>query len=165
MRGAPQRGLAACIWRNERAEVGGDRRPAPPSPPRLPRTSERKGAPMPADHGLGRDDLDGPSPVGPQLGEQHPEEAIDLAEPRPPRPLPLEHGELMPQGEDLRLEVKARSETGPEGGDQGGERCDHAGGEHSQPWGRICNDDKTFGISGSDSSTEVQWRPGVSSLQ
>jgi hypothetical protein len=49
----------------------------------------------------------------------------------------------------------ARPKTGPKGGDQGNERRGHAGGERYQPWGRICNDDKTFGVSGRDRSEDT----------
>ena len=41
--------------------------------------------------------------------------------------LTLEDGELVPKGEDLRLELEARPDDGPEGGEQGDERRGHAG--------------------------------------
>jgi hypothetical protein len=64
--------------------------------------------------------------------------------------LALENGELMPQGEDLRLEVDTRPKARAEGGEQGDERRGHSGAERYQAWARICNDDKTFGVSGRD---------------
>jgi hypothetical protein len=53
----------------------------------------------------------------------------------PARPMALEDGELMPEGEDLRLEVEARPKAGPEGGHQRDERRGHAGPERYQPRG------------------------------
>jgi hypothetical protein len=37
----------------------------------------------------------------------------------------LEDGELMPESEDLRLELEARPSEGPEGGEQGDEQRGH----------------------------------------
>jgi hypothetical protein len=62
---------------------------------------------MPAHDGVGRDDLDGPSPVRPHPRQQHPQQAIGAAETRASRRLALEDGELMAEGENLRLELKA----------------------------------------------------------
>ena len=107
-----------------RVQVTGDARASP--------QASRDHAPMPADHRLGCDDVNGPSPVGPQLGEQHPEEAIDLAQPGPPGCLALEDGQLMPEGENLRLEVEAGPKSGPEGGDQGKQGRGHGGPERYQ---------------------------------
>ena len=56
----------------------------------------------------------------------------------------------MPEREDLRLEFDARPKTGLEGGDQGDERCGHGGRERSQAATRVCDDDKTFGVSDRD---------------
>ena len=61
---------------------------------------------MPVHDGAGRDDLDGSSPVRPHPRQQHPQQAIGAAETRTPRRLALEDGELMPQSDNLRLELK-----------------------------------------------------------
>jgi hypothetical protein len=148
---APER-VGGLHLADERAEIGGDRGSARLSPPGCPRPGERKRAPVPANNRVGRDDMDGPSPIRPQHREQHPQEAIDRAQPGPPGCLALQDGQLMPEREDLRLELDARPKTGSEGGDQGDERCGHGGRERYQATTRICNDDKTFGVSDRDNS-------------
>ena len=75
-----------------------------------------------------------------------------MAEPWPPGRVAVEDGELMPQGEDLRLEVEARPKAQAEGGEQGDERRGHPGRERYQAWARICNEDKTFGVFGRDNA-------------
>jgi len=61
---------------------------------------------MPAHDGVGRDDLDGLSPVRPHPREHNPEEAIGVTETGASRRLALEDGGLMAQGENLRLELE-----------------------------------------------------------
>jgi hypothetical protein len=61
---------------------------------------------MPAHDGVGRDDLDGVSPVRPHPREQHPQQTIDVTEARAPRRLALEDGELMSQGQNLGLKLE-----------------------------------------------------------
>ena len=81
---------------------------------------------MPAHDGVGRDDLDGASPVWPQPRQQDPQPAIGATKPGSRRRLALEDGELMPEREDLRLELETRPSEGPEGGEQGDEQRGHA---------------------------------------
>jgi hypothetical protein len=76
---------------------------------------------MPAYDGVRRDDLEGASPVPPQPRQYDPEPAIGAPKSRAPRRLALEYGELMPERDDLRLELEARPDEGPEGGEQGNE--------------------------------------------
>ncbi len=44
---------------------------------------------------------------------------------RAPRPLALEDGELMPEGENLRPELETRPNDRPEGREQRREQCGH----------------------------------------
>jgi len=99
-----------------------------------------------------RDDLDGLSPVRPQPRQQHPQEAISGTETQAPRRLALEYGELMPEGENLHLELETRPNGGPEGGEQREEQRSHTGRERYQPPAPICNGDKRFRIVGRDRS-------------
>jgi hypothetical protein len=66
----------------------------------------------------------------------------------------LKDGELMPQGENLRLEL----ETGPDGSLERGEESDeqrgHVGRERYQPAAQICNGASTFRIFGRDTRIE-----------
>ena len=81
---------------------------------------------MPAHDGVGRDDLDGASPVRPQPRQQHPQEPIGATKPRARQRLALEDDELMPEGENFRLELETRPNDGQQGGEQGNEQCGHA---------------------------------------
>jgi hypothetical protein len=65
-------------------------------------------------------------------GEQDPQEPIDGTEPGAVRRLAPEDGELVPEGQDLRLERETRGDGGPERGQHGHECGDHAGGEGYQ---------------------------------
>jgi len=62
----------------------------------------------------------------------------------------LEDGELMPEGENLRFELKTRPNRGPEGGEKSDEQGRHAGRERYQPSAQICNGDKRYRVSGRD---------------
>jgi hypothetical protein len=81
---------------------------------------------MPAHEGVGRDDLDGVSPVRPAPREHDPQEAIGATETQAPRRLALEDRELMAEGENLRLEIESRRHGTAEGGEQGDEQRGHA---------------------------------------
>lgn len=48
------------------------------------------------------------------------------------RRLAPEDGELVPEGQDLRLQGEARGDGGPDGGQQGNKRGDHVAGEGYQ---------------------------------
>jgi len=56
----------------------------------------------------------------------------------------------MPEGENLRPELKTGPNGSPERDEEGDEQRGHAGREWYQPPGQICNDDSTFWISGRD---------------
>jgi len=81
---------------------------------------------MPAHDGVGRDDLDGLSPVRPHPREHDPQEAIGVTETGASWRLALEDGELMAQGENLHLKLETRPNGTAEGGEQGDERRGHA---------------------------------------
>jgi hypothetical protein len=81
---------------------------------------------MPAHDGVGRDDPDGAPPVWPQPRQQHPQEAVGAAKSRTPWRVALEDGELISEGEDLRLELEARPHGRPDGGQQGDEKRGHS---------------------------------------
>ena len=61
---------------------------------------------MPAYDGGGRDDLDGLSPVRPHTREHDPQQAIGVTETGTCRRLALEYRQLMPEGENLHLELE-----------------------------------------------------------
>ena len=129
MRGAPQSGLAACICRISARMSDVHRGPARSVRPGFPPPVEREPASVPSHDRVGRDDLDRPSPVRPGPRQQHPQQAIGAAETRASRRLALEHGELMPEGENLRREVGTRLDRGSEGGEQSDEQRSHVGWE------------------------------------
>ena len=62
---------------------------------------------VPTHDGVGRHDLDRPSPIRPPPRQHDPQQAVDAAEPWTPRRLALEDGELVPEGEELRLEFES----------------------------------------------------------
>ncbi len=88
---------------------------------------------MPAHHSVGRDDVDGSSPVRPQPRAQHPEQAIDVTQTRARQTLAFGDGELMPESENLRLVLEARSSGRPVGSEQGDEQPSHAGADRISP--------------------------------
>ena len=92
-------------------------------------------APVPAHDGVGRDNLDGPAPVRPQPREQHPQHPIDVTQTRAFGGLALEDGELMPEGENLGLELEARPNGRPDGSQKGDEQRSHAGADRISPCG------------------------------
>jgi hypothetical protein len=81
---------------------------------------------MPAYDSVGRNDLNGVSPVRPDPREQDPQDAIGVTETGAPRRLSLEDGELMSKGENLRLEIESGPHGTAEGGEQGNEQRGHA---------------------------------------
>jgi hypothetical protein len=68
---------------------------------------------MPRDDGRGFHDLHGLPPATPYAREQHPQESVGPSEPKPSRRGLLEDGELVAEGQDLRLEFGPRSKAGP----------------------------------------------------
>ena len=55
---------------------------------------------MPADHGVGFHENQDVRPAGPTLAERRPEEPVPGVQ-FWPRPLPLQHGDLLAEGEDF----------------------------------------------------------------
>ena len=80
---------------------------------------------MPAHYGVGRHDLDGPSPVRPDPREHDPQEAIGVTDTGASRRLALEDGELMAGGENLCLEIESGPHGTAEGGEQGDDQRGH----------------------------------------
>ncbi len=64
---------------------------------------------MPANHGLGANDMERLSPPSPLIGEPHPEETLESLELRSLRPA-AKQNELLPQRQVLEREVRAGSE-------------------------------------------------------
>jgi hypothetical protein len=73
-----------------------------------------------------------------------------MAKARAPGRLSLEDGELMPEGENLRLEFKTRANGGPTGGKQRDEQGERTGRERYHPSAQICHGDKRFRVLGRD---------------
>ncbi len=65
---------------------------------------------MPANYGLGANDMERLAPPGPLVGEPHPEETIEAPELRSLRS--AKQDELLPQRQVLEREVSAGSERG-----------------------------------------------------
>jgi hypothetical protein len=70
---------------------------------------------VPGDDGLWFDDDDGRTPVVPDARQPHPQQAVRLSKPQPPRPRPLQHLQLVPQRQDLQLQHGARARTASQG--------------------------------------------------
>ncbi len=82
---------------------------------------------MPANHGLGANDMERFAPPSPLVGEPHPEEAIEAPELRSLRSA-AKQGELLPQRQVLEREVSAGSERRTERAQQ----SEYEG--HCPPW-------------------------------
>jgi hypothetical protein len=63
---------------------------------------------VPGNDGLRLDDDERRSPSGPDARELAPERTVCLREPRPPRPSPWQHLQLVPQRQDFELKRSAR---------------------------------------------------------
>jgi hypothetical protein len=85
-------------------DFGGDGRPAHCGPAGELGPVVAEASPLPAQHGVGSDDHEGFLPPGPQPGQPSPEETIARPQLRPLR-RPLEHGELVAQGQVLEGEA------------------------------------------------------------
>src|SRR5262245_25218177 len=80
---------------------------------RLPSPIELEALPVPSDDGLRFDDDQDFPPILPDLGENHPEEAIPPMELRPVN-FPVEDGQLLTQREILRHERCLRHDQAPD---------------------------------------------------
>ncbi len=88
---------------------------------------------MPGDHRLRFDDDEGGAPIGPNPGQQCPEQAISGGQPRPLHRA-LKNAELVAQSEDLDLEGRSAAERSP----KRREECrKHDGGRESADEGQV----------------------------
>src|SRR6267143_2651874 len=106
MRGAPQRGLARAMVRTSLAisESTGGRPVRPRRDFQLQKRAEALS--VPANHGLRLNDMERFAPPCPPLGEPHPEDAVEEADPRS-LGAAAEQGELLSQRQVLKNEVGA----------------------------------------------------------
>jgi hypothetical protein len=79
---------------------------------------------VPADDGLGLHDAEDVGPPGPDAAQGRPEKPVQLIQPRT-RPLPLEHRDLLPQGEDLNCSVMPTAEEDSDSGQESNGEFEH----------------------------------------
>ena len=111
MREAPPARIRAMHLADQRADVIGDRRSPGTGLRGTPAPMPGEEATMPGDDGGGLHDLHGIPPAAPHSGEHDPHESVGPTEPEATWCGPLEDGELVPEGDDLRCEFGARSEA------------------------------------------------------
>ena len=81
---------------------------------------------MPLDHGCRLDQHHGVEDLRPSSVKPHPEEPVCEEEPKPAFALTPEHGHLMSQGDEFKLQGGAAANTEREQGNEGGKNGDHA---------------------------------------
>jgi len=79
---------------------------------------------MPAHYGLRLDDDEHLCPPGLEAAQGSPEQPVDLIQPRT-RTQPLEHGDLLPQGEDLKCSVVPIAEEDSDSGQESKDEFEH----------------------------------------
>ena len=79
---------------------------------------------MAADHGPGLDDDEDIGPPEPHAAQGRLEQTVQLIQPRA-RPLPLEHGDLLPQCEELNCSVMPAAEKDSERTEERKGEIDH----------------------------------------
>ena len=79
---------------------------------------------MLADCGLRLDDDEHLCPPGPEAAQCSPEQPVQLIQPRT-QPLPLEHGDLLSQGEDLKCSVMPTAEEDSDSGQESKDEFEH----------------------------------------
>ena len=94
---------------HEIRKLRGDRRSTRSPAAGLPSPEGAEALPVPANHGLGANDVERLSPPSPRVGEPHPEESIEAPELRSLR-LAAEEGKLLPERQVLEREVGAVSQ-------------------------------------------------------
>jgi hypothetical protein len=109
---------------NHRKDVGGHRRSPDPTST-LPGPPEPETVAVPGDDGLGFHDHERRSPSGPDARQQDPEPAVRLREPDSRRSGALQHVQLVPQGQDFKVERRARTRQGSEGQQERVQHGDH----------------------------------------
>src|SRR5438132_414699 len=117
MRGAPQRGFGSAIVRTRSASSRADPWSTYSAVAGLPNPKGTEPLPVPANHGLGANEVERLSPPSPLLGEPHPEEAIEAPELESLRSA-AERGKLLPERQVLECEVGAGSERRAQGAQQ-----------------------------------------------
>ena len=79
---------------------------------------------MPAYDGLRFHNYQDLGPPGPDAAQGSPEQPVQLIQPRT-RPFPLEHGDLLPQGEDLQSSVMPTAEEDSNSGQKSKGEFEH----------------------------------------
>ncbi len=109
----------------------------------------REEAAVPGDDGGGFYDLHGTAPASPHTRQEHPHKSVGSAETEPCWRRPLEDGELMAEGENLRFKVSASSEDTANRRKEGDEAWTHAGARYRVETAKP-NRHKTYRIFGRD---------------
>jgi hypothetical protein len=89
-----------------------------------PSPEEPKSRSMPADHRLRLHNYQDLGPSRPDAAQGSPEQSVQLTQPWA-RPFPLEHGDLLPQGEDLQRSVMPTAEENAPRGDESKDELEH----------------------------------------
>jgi len=126
MRGAPQSGFASAMVRPRSASSEPTWSTHSPAAG-LPAPESAEALPVPANHGLGANEVERLAPPRPPVGEPHPEGSIEAPELRSLRSA-AEQGELLPERQVLEREVSAGSERRA----QGAQQSEYEG--HCAPW-------------------------------
>jgi hypothetical protein len=79
---------------------------------------------VPADDGLRFHNQQNLRPPGPDSAQGGPEQPVQPLQPRA-RPFPLEHGDLVPQGEDLHCSVMPTAEEDSDCGEESKDEFEH----------------------------------------
>jgi hypothetical protein len=137
-----RRGNGEEVDRGQLSDVTGEE-----GPPFLGRRRSALGCEVFRDRGLSDRDAWFPE-LAVNARQEHPEQAIGATEMWTLRGVALKDGQLMPQGENLRLELETRLDGGPKGGEQRDEQGGHLAGERYQPPAETFKRDNTFRLLG-----------------
>src|SRR5882762_2815043 len=102
-RGTPER-IGVRHGADEVRKLRADRRSTRSPPSGLPGPESAKALPMPANHGLGANDVERLTPACPPPREPNPKRAIEAPEPRSLRAVP-DQSELLPERQVLQREI------------------------------------------------------------
>ena len=91
---------------------------------RTPPPEEPKSRPMPADYRLRFHNDQDFGPSGPNVAQRRPEQPVPRIQPRA-RTLPLEDGDLLPQGQDFQGSVVPTAEENSNGGQESKDESEH----------------------------------------
>src|SRR5713101_5796052 len=106
MRREPQSGFASAMVRTSSPSLGDGRWSTHRPAVRLPGPESAEALPVPANHGLGANDMERLAPPSPLVGEPQPEETIEALE-LPSLRAAAKQDELLPQRQVLEREVSA----------------------------------------------------------